>query len=130
MRIVRLLHPLRCHFCNTPSLACPRSIVDLYTVNGASNGNGQLVKPVSLLTVDETNFAGSGGRRPNSYLRSGSDILLLSPYYRPSYGYVNGVIMEIDGTLRHSEKWREDARFALVIGRTLRVLKITGASRK
>ena len=40
------------------------------------------------------------------------------------------LLRKIITCLRHSEKWREDARFALVIGRTLRVLKITGASRK
>lgn len=75
------------------SLACPRSIVDLYTVNGASDGNGQLGKPVALLTADEASFAGSGksvnggsSYGTSSYLCSGGNFLLLSPRLR----WING----------------------------------------
>ena len=83
-----------------PTLSCPRNIVDLYTVAGASTGNGQLSKPVALITADELTFAGSGGHdhdslviddpgyanNPNSYLRSGSSIWTMSPEGRNSNG--------------------------------------------
>ena len=78
----------------TPSLSCPRSVVDLYTMNGSSTGNGQLSRPVALLTADEVSFAGNGRNTgtqgssydTNSYLSSGGSSLLLSPYYRHSAG--------------------------------------------
>lgn len=73
------------------TLTCQRGSVDLYSVSGASTGNGQLAKPVALLTADEVAFAGSGGNKvggynSNSYLRDGSNWWLLSPAYRDGNG--------------------------------------------
>ena len=90
-----------------PTLGCPRGTVDLYSVSGASTGNGQLTKPAALLTADEMSFAGSGsssatngsGYHANSYLRSGSDFWLLSPGYRASVGNANGFILRSGGGL-------------------------------
>ena len=84
-----------------PSLSCPRGTVDLYTVSGSSNGNGQLTKPVALLTADEASFAGSGinngtqgsSANVNSYLHSGSTFWLLSPYYRYPSGGAGGFML-------------------------------------
>lgn len=75
----------------TPSLTCPRSTVDLYTTPQAANGNKQLSKPVSLLTVDEASFAGSGnnggvGYANNAYLVSNNILSLLSPLARDASG--------------------------------------------
>ena len=76
-----------------PSLKCPRSVVDLYTTSAATDGNGQLSKPVALATVDEASFAGSGSPNAsngspwhaNSYLRSASSFWTMSPYDRQKY---------------------------------------------
>ena len=92
----------------TPTLNCPRGIVDLYSTT-TSNGNGQLAKPVALLTADEASFAGSGSStashgssyHSNSFIHSGSGFWLLSPFTRitsgsisessvESYGYIGG----------------------------------------
>ena len=78
----------------TPTLGCPRSTVDLYTTNSASNGNKKLSNPVALITADEASFAGSGSStasegssyNANSFLRSGSAFWLLSPFGRNSDG--------------------------------------------
>ena len=81
----------------TPSLGCPRNIADVYTIKTINNngdvntygGNGQLEKPVALLTTDEVSFAGSGyspSHNINSYLRSGSLFWLLSPGGRTVLG--------------------------------------------
>ncbi|MBQ2695469.1 InlB B-repeat-containing protein, partial [Candidatus Saccharibacteria bacterium] len=94
----------------TPTLACPRSTVDLYTTSSASNGNKQLSKPVALLTADEMSFAGSGnsaasfgsGYNANSYLRSGSFFWLLSPFYRAPDGYTNEYFLRSNGYLDYS----------------------------
>lgn len=91
----------------TPTLNCPRGIVDLYSTTTASGGNGQLSKPVALLTADEASFAGSGSSaaslgssyHANSFLRSGSYFWLLSPNRRDSYGYAYEFILQPDGTL-------------------------------
>lgn len=91
----------------TPSLTCPRGIVDTYSVSGDSTGNGQLAKPVALLTADEVSFAGSGrstgsqgsSYNANSYLRSGDSFWLLSPDYRHPLGYANGFALSSDGFL-------------------------------
>ena len=90
----------------SPTLTCPRATVDLYTTSSASNGNKQLSKPVALLTADEMSFAGSGygtlqgsGYNSNSYLRSGSNFWLLSPYYRYSSGNAGGFFLGSVGSL-------------------------------
>ena len=85
-----------------PSLACPRDKADIYTISSINensdistyNGNGQLKKPVALLTADEASFAGSGNSAINgssyhvqSYLYSGSWFLLLSPGIRETDGF-------------------------------------------
>ena len=86
------------YYSGNASLNCLRNIADLYALNGASNGNGQLFKPVALLTAKEANLAGSGGRlssgsyNSNSYLNSGSNFWLLTPFFRyygngSSYGF-------------------------------------------
>ncbi len=89
-----------------PLLTCPRGKVDLYSYSGdAGNGNGQLQYPVALLTADEATMAGSGwgsstgAYNSNSYLRSGSDFWLLSPYYRYSRGLAYGFILYSRGNL-------------------------------
>ena len=97
------------------SLTCPasRDTVDLYTTASASGGNKQLAKPVALLTADEAALAGSGRNTTtggtaastyssnysySSYLRSGSDFWLLSPYYRYSNGVAYGFYLNSGGT--------------------------------
>lgn len=88
------------------SLNCRRNIADLYTLNGASNGNGQLFKPVALLTAKEANLAGSGGRlssgsyNSSSYLNSGSNFWLLTPFFRYyGNGYSYGFSLDSNGSL-------------------------------
>ena len=90
-----------------PTLNCPRGTVDLYSVSGASTGNGQLTKPASLLTADELSFAGSGrstasqgsSYNANSFLRSGSYFWLLSPFGRTSDGSAFEFRLGSNGTL-------------------------------
>ena len=87
-----------------PSFLCPRGSVDIYTIGETQNnsGNGQLTKPVALLTVDEASFAGSGsitrsngsGFNYNSYLRSGLTFWLMSPRQRYSNGYTYVFFLE------------------------------------
>ena len=96
---------------HTLTLTCPRGTVDLYSVSGATNGNGQLSKPIALLTSDEVALAGSGsgGRTSastrssnysySSYLRSGGSFWLLSPYFRNSYGYAIEFFLNSGGNL-------------------------------
>ena len=75
----------------SPTLACPRGVVDLYSATLAS-GNGQLDRPIALLTADEASFAGSGrgtaaqgsSYNVNSYLNSSTEFWLLSPQTRYS----------------------------------------------
>ena len=80
------------------SLSCPRGTVDLYSVNGASTGNGQLSKPVALLTADEVSFIG-GGRPAHSYLYDGGHLLLLSPYGRGDNGIARIFLLYNTGVL-------------------------------
>ncbi|MBR2994258.1 hypothetical protein IKF43_02625, partial [Candidatus Saccharibacteria bacterium] len=99
-----------------PSLNCPRGAVDLYTYktsNGTdlNGGNGQLTKPIALITADESALAGSGnGSRTagstyssnysySSYLRSGSDFWLLSPGKRDDYGLTSDSILSSNGVV-------------------------------
>ena len=99
-----------------PSLNCPRGAVDLYTYktsNGTdlNGGNGQLTKPIALITADESALAGSGnGSRTagstyssnysyGSYLRSGSDFWLLSPGKRDDYGLTSDSILSSNGVV-------------------------------
>ena len=91
----------------SPSLTCPRDVVDIYSTTTASGGNGQLSKPTALLTEDEASFVGSGHSTAtngstysrNSYLCSGSDFWLLSPNYRDSDGSSRGSTLGSDGRL-------------------------------
>lgn len=100
------LPSLKCATYTSGNIVINRSIVDLYSVNG-SIGNGQLSKPVALLTADEASFAGSGSNNANngsayhynSYLRSGSHFWLLSPDYRHPNGGANGLYLSSNGHL-------------------------------
>ena len=91
----------------TPTLGCPRGIVDTYSTTTASGGNGQLTYPVALITADEASFAGSGSStatngssyNANSFLRSGSSFWLLSPYFRDSVGYASVFFLGSNGYL-------------------------------
>ena len=90
----------------SPALTCPRGKVDLYSyTNNASNGNGQLIYPVALLTTDEASLAGNGrdnsysAYNANSYLRSGSNFWLLSPGTRHTDGNAVGFRVYSDGAL-------------------------------
>ena len=89
-----------------PTLNCPRGSVDLYTVTGAVNGNGQLDKPIALLDADEFTLMGSGYYgstviyNANSFLRNGFIYWSLSPgarmvgqdyqFHLSSEGFLNG----------------------------------------
>lgn len=76
----------------SPSLACSRTIADVYSTGSANGGNKQLGAPIALITADEAAFAGSGSQtanqgstfHANSFLRTGSDYLTMSPSYRQS----------------------------------------------
>lgn len=89
-----------------PSLSCLHMVADLYSISG-SIGNGQLFRPVALLTADEASFVGSGrssgAQAPvfhtNSYLRSGSNFWLLSPYSRSSIGISYGSYLYSNGNI-------------------------------
>ena len=92
-----------------PLLTCPRGKVDLYSYSGdAGNGNGQLKYPVALLTADEATMAGSGwssstgAYNANSFLRSGSNFWLLSPYRRYSNGFALGFSLYSNGYLDYN----------------------------
>ena len=103
------LPSLRCATYTSGNIVINRSTVDLYSVNG-SIGNGQLSKPVALLTADEASFAGSGsnvanngsGYHYNSYLRSGRDFWLFSPFGRNSGGGMRGVYLHSDGNFNNN----------------------------
>ena len=96
---------------NTPSLGCPRGTVDLYRYVANSTGvSNELKYPVALLTADEASFAGSGSETAsqgsaydvNSFLRSGSNVWLLSPSYRQSSGATRGIRIVANGFLNTS----------------------------
>lgn len=96
----------------TPSLTCPRSTVDLYRyVSGSTGVSNELKYPVALITADEASFAGSGSStatngssyNANSYLRSGSNFWLLSPYLRSSNGRAYGLYLRSGGYLDSSD---------------------------
>ena len=77
-------------FWNTrsPSVECPNKSRDGFTVSASSGGNGKLIYPVGLLTMDEAMLA--GGRNDNNenyYLYTGQLYWLLSPSYYSSDGY-------------------------------------------
>ena len=94
----------------TPTLECPRGVVDIYSTTTASGGNGQLSKPAALLTADELSFAGSGSStatngstyNANSYLRSGNYFWLLSPGDRYSNGSAREFYLGPNGRLNYS----------------------------
>lgn len=85
-----------------PSFSCPRGVVDLYSVNGSTTGNGQLSRPIAIITADEVSFSGNGGktaRSAHSYLYSaGEHLLLLSPYDRNN-GIANISLLYDTGSL-------------------------------
>ena len=62
-----------------PSVECP-NINDKFTVS-SENGNGKLIYPVALLTVDEATLAGYGvsGYSDKSYLHTNQWWWLMSP---------------------------------------------------
>ena len=97
------------------TLSCARSTVDLYTTSSAGVGNGQLNKPVALITADELSLSGSGGNggssvatmasnyNVNSFMRSGSDFWSLSPYRVDSYpGLAEMGVMDAGGTINYT----------------------------
>ena len=81
-----------------PSLGCSRvgntapsrSTVDVYSTSTASGGNGQLSRPIALITADELSFAGAGSQTANqgsaysgsSFVRSGNSFWTMTPSYR------------------------------------------------
>ena len=96
-----------------PSLTCPRGVVDLYSTTTASGGNGQLNYPVALLTTDEVTLAGSGYSgatgsvyHAKSFLRSGSNFWLLSPYNRTASGLTGEFYLNTNGRLSSSSVYR------------------------
>lgn len=79
--------------------SCPNKN-DRFTVNDTTNGNGDLLYPIGLITIDEATLAGNGtiGSSLTSYLTSGSNYWTLSPssfygdvsgYYVTARGYSN-----------------------------------------
>lgn len=93
---------------STPSLGCSRGTVDLYRYAANSTGvSNELKYPVALLTADEASFAGSGSSTAshgsaydvNSFLRSGSNIWLLSPSYRVSSGETRAIRLVAGGSI-------------------------------
>ncbi|MBP5512811.1 InlB B-repeat-containing protein [Candidatus Saccharibacteria bacterium] len=106
---VRNFSPLSDNGNRTITLNCTRNTVDLYTVQGSTDGNGQMSKPIALLTADEASFAGSGSStatqgsvyNASSFLRSGSGFWLLSPYDRGSNGMSHGCSLGMNGYLGH-----------------------------
>ncbi len=64
----------------SPSVVCPNSKRDGFTVSTDTGGNGALTYPVGLLTADEIMLAG-GNANPNSnyYLYTGQGYFSLSP---------------------------------------------------
>ncbi|MBQ8156431.1 hypothetical protein IJ101_01445 [Candidatus Saccharibacteria bacterium] len=90
----------------SPSLTCPRGKVDLYShTNNTGNGNGQLAYPVALLSADEASLVGNGKNNDfnaydsMSYLSSGSDFWLFSPYYREYNGTTHEFLVYAYGDL-------------------------------
>ncbi len=65
-----------------PSLECP-NILDAYTVEDEVNGNGSLVYPVAMISMDEVAMAGARQNyfNYNYYLYTKSSYWALSPYY-------------------------------------------------
>ncbi len=66
----------------TASLRCPES-ADLFSVSGASKGNGKLVKPIGLLTADEVALAGGLDSTKNEkyFLKTGANYWIMSPSF-------------------------------------------------
>ena len=85
-----------------------RSKVDLYSISGASTGNGRLLFPVALLTADEVSFAGSGSAattedssyNAKSYINANIVSTTLSPYFRDSLS-ARGVSQSSTGLLHN-----------------------------
>ena len=71
------------------SLKCPTE-ADLFSVSGASKGNGKLDKPIGLLTVDEVALAGGLCNTKNEryYIYTGQYFWTMSPSHF-STGYAN-----------------------------------------
>lgn len=88
----------------TPSLNCPRNIVDLYTTTSANDGNKQLARPIATITMDEAAFSGSGNGSStanyhyNSFLRSGVTYFVLSPGHKYD-NYLYASIIDTYGSL-------------------------------
>ena len=78
----------RNYYNRTPSLECPRQ-EDQFTVNISNNlGNGELIYPVGLLTVDEASYAGGKHGYYNElyYLSIGQAYWTMSPsFFESSY---------------------------------------------
>ena len=89
---------LTCATYNNGTIFVDRSKVDLYTVSGSIDGNGRLSKPIALLTADEASFAGTT-YYGHDYLRSGTQLWLLSPNYRKSNGTTGGFSLSREGYL-------------------------------
>lgn len=94
-----------------PSVICPNSLRDGFTVSTDSGGNGALTYPVGLLTANEAMLAGGSGLNSNYYLYNGRDYWLLSPaeisdirmtisFIEGSYPYtIGGDINQMNGNV-------------------------------
>ena len=76
---------LRCAQFSKNNVSVNRSKVDLYTTEGTSHGNGQLSRPLALLTADEATFAGAKGyhdsiiENKSIFISANRNFWLLSP---------------------------------------------------
>ena len=61
------------------NLKCPQKN-DAFTVRDTTNGNGALIYPIGLITVDEVVLAGGSTRNNGYYLYSGQNWWASSPY--------------------------------------------------
>jgi len=76
---------LRINDSKRPSLICKNQEQDLFTVQGATKGNGDLDAPVGLITADELNYGGLiwGGNEnanPKSFLNNKFIYWTMSPF--------------------------------------------------
>ena len=91
----------------TPTLKCSQQVNDLFTVNGSSKGNHELIYPIGIITADEVILAGGfGGSGNNSYyLYTGEHYWTMSPYDF-SGSFANLFSVYSDGTLyNHNANW-------------------------
>ena len=68
---------------HVPSFSCPNATNDLFTLSSNTKGNGKLIYPIGLVTIDELAFAGIsyGYLNKMSYTYSSQDYWTISPNY-------------------------------------------------